>query len=247
MQEQPPKGLAPEEALRKWCDPVAVREMDKLSAYSERSLLWILGDPPTEYERKHEQWRQRRDPLEKDVLRKLKTDEWTATALELPVTLNSRRKGFPSDFWEFLELDFKTASAEGNGLKLVEIQIERSNGHGAAESRTTPPQGLSAPLQPQQAPKTASIELQLWDDGAILTLSGEKMMFRGTIQRVLLRELIEAHKNGRRLRTADTLRKVGAEVDSIAKLFRKNPHWPQLRKIIRQKLGFCWIDLSTPP
>jgi hypothetical protein len=220
--------------------------MEKLSYYSERPLITILGAPQTENERMRDQYCRLREPLENDVLGSLRNGRWTATALQLPVTLNSERIRVPAHFWRFLELDFKTASAEGNGLKLVEIEIERLNCDAAVVPPTTPTDVLSPqPLAPERL-RGISDQLLLSDDNAVLTLFNEKLIFRGVIQTLILRQLVDAHSEGRRLKTAEVLRKAGSDVDSIAKAFRKNRHWPALNKIIRQEQGVCWIDLNTP-
>jgi hypothetical protein len=247
MQEQLLTALAPEEALRHWCDPDAVKAMERLSYYSERIPMTILGYPATEDERMHGQYCRLREPLENVVLSRLRDGAWIATALQLPVTLNSERIPVPAYFWRFLELDFKTASADGNGLKLVEIEIERSNCHEADAPPATPTDVLSLQALAPQRHRATSVQLQLSDDNAVLTLFDEKLIFRGTIQRLILRQLVDAHSEDRRLKTAEVLRKAGTEVDSIAKAFRKNPHWPTLKKIIRQEQGFCWMYLNAPP
>jgi hypothetical protein len=247
MQEQLLTALAPEKALRCWCDPDAVKAMEQLSYYSETIPITFLGGPPTEDERMHDQYRRLREPLENVVLSSLRNGEWIATALQLPVTLNSERIPVPAHFWRFLELDFKTASADGNGLKLVEIEIERSNCPVADAPAATPTDVLSFQSLAPQRHRQTSVQLQLSDDNAILTLFDEKLIFRGTIQGLILRQLVDAHSENRRLKTAEVLSKAGTEVDSIAKTFRKNPHWPSLKKIIQQEQGFCWIDLNAPP
>jgi hypothetical protein len=246
VQQQLLKALTPEAALHQWCDPAAVKAMDDLSAYAEQ-MPRVYGEKPTHYEAMHDRYWQIRGPLEDRVIGNLKNGGWRATALELPITLLSERVRVSARFWGFLTLDFKAATAEGNGLKLVEIEIE------AAPSRQTEHLGgrsidAPAPQRPEsQPPIDISAPLHLSDDNAILTLWGEKLMFRGPIQKSILRQLVDAHCDDRRLRTVEILQKAGSEVDSIAKAFRSNRHLPKLKRIIRQEQGFAWLDLTTPP
>src|ERR1700730_14236703 len=141
----------------------------------------------------------------------------------------------------------QTATAEGNGLKLAQILLERSGGRKVANLGTTTHSVLPSQPEAQQPLNTASLKLELSDDGSILTLFDERLIFRGLIQRSFLRLLVDAYSKKKPLKTAEALRKSGTQLDGISKLFRKNRHWPKLRKIIRQESGFCWINLSTPP
>jgi len=244
VQEQSSSGLTPEEALRKWSDPTAVREMDGLSSYSGTVYIWTAEGPRGEYEIGHDRWWKVRAPLEKELLSKLRAEVLTATALQTPIGLTSERTRVPARFWDFLEVNFQTGSAEGNGLKVIELEISHS---GAVVEQSAFPTNISPKPPVIAGGRTATTELQLSDDDAVLILFGEKLIFRGVIQRSLLRQLVDAHGGDRRLRTDTLLRKAGTQVDSIAKVFRKNEHWPKLKKIIRQKQGLTWIDLSAPP
>jgi hypothetical protein len=248
MQDPLSTALAPEEALRQWCDPDAVKAMDQLSYYAERAPITILGGPPTHDEIMHDRYCHARAPLEAFLIGQLVAGQWAATAFQLPLTLQSKRMRVPPQFWRFLQLDFKAATAEGNEMKLVEIQIERSPFH-SVHDPTSP--ALEGPTSESSMRHSSSdgmqVQLQLSGDDSILTLFGEKLIFGGPIQRSILRQLVDAHRDDRRLRTAEVLRRAGSEVDSIAKAFRSNRHWPKLTQIIRQEQGFIWLDLRTPP
>jgi hypothetical protein len=235
-------ALTPEEALRRWCDPAAIRAMDDLSYYAERLPIIIVGDYPTHDDIMHQRYRDIREPLERFVVGELRAGARTATALELPMTLKSERIRVPPEFWTFMKLDFKAATAEGNGLSLVEIKIESTPF--AQSTPSEPPRSQG----PEQCQSIGSVEaVRLSDDNAILILFGKKLIFRGSIQQSILRQLVDAHGGDRQLRTFQVLQKAGSEADSIAKAFRKNPHWPKLERIIRQERGFVWLDLTSPP
>jgi hypothetical protein len=213
--------------------------MERLGEYAARPIGFILGAPPSHYEIMHERYFQARQPLEDFVIAKLRAGEWTAAALEMPVTLHSERIRVPVAFWKFLQLNFTEATAEGLDLKLVEIEIE-------APQPTIGP--LAASSRPSDPPvDMVSPQLNLTEDNAVLTLRGEKLVFRGDVQQLILRQLVDAHSEERHLKTAEVLSKAGTQVDSIAKAFRKNRHWLKLKKIIHQEQGFVWIDLNSPP
>jgi len=218
--------------------------MDQLSYYAERVPITILGGPPTHDRLMHDRYCQIRAPLESFLTGNLIAGEWTATALQLPLTLESTRMRVPPRFWRFLELDFKAATAEGNNMQLVDIEIERSPFHSTATA--LPRIDGSVPDSTRTSTGT-QVHLDLSDDDSILRLGSEKLMFRGSIQKSILRQLVNAHRDDRRLRTAEMLHKAGSETDSIAKAFRNNRYWPKLAKIIRQEQGFIWVDLSAPP
>lgn len=91
--------------------------------------------------------------------------------------------------------------------------------------------------------KSAGPGIYLSPDNRTLTVNGVSMSFRGTVQQDILRCLFDAMQERKRLRTAEVLHKADSSADTIAKAFRKNPHWRQLQKIIRQENGFCWIEL----
>lgn len=95
---------------------------------------------------------------------------------------------------------------------------------------------------------TAAYDLQqveagidLSADNRVLSLHGEMLVFRGQKQPTILRRLINAHRKGTRLRTADVL--AGHSANSFAKAFRGNPHWPKLKAILRQQSGMCWLEV----
>jgi hypothetical protein len=231
-------AFTPEEALRRWCDPAAVKLMDDLSHYAGEPLITIIGGAPTYSDIMHQRYCSARGPLESFVIGELKAGRWTASALEHPVTLKSERTLVPAHFWSFLKLDFKAATAEGNQLKLVEIKID-----------TAPSTQFKDPNQDGSRQSNEEI-VQLGfsdDDDAIFNLGGERLIFRGLVQQSILRQLVDAYYNDRELRTSEVLQKAGSEADSIAKAFRNNPHWPKLRQIIHQYQGFVWLDLRAPP
>lgn len=90
-------------------------------------------------------------------------------------------------------------------------------------------------------PALPSAGINLSPDNRVLSINGSAMTFRGPEHQSILRKLVDAHAEGIRLRTADVL--AGLSSNSFAKAFRKNPNWPQLRDVIRQDNGICWLDV----
>jgi hypothetical protein len=85
--------------------------------------------------------------------------------------------------------------------------------------------------------------LHLSPDGATLTIHGEVLHFRGAVQQSIVKQLVDAFRLGRRLRTADVLLNAGSSADTLAKAFKGSPNWQTLRLHLNQDLGFCWFEL----
>ena len=85
------------------------------------------------------------------------------------------------------------------------------------------------------------VGIDLSPDNRVLSLHGETFVLRGEKQPAILRKLINAHRQGKRLRTAEVLANHSA--NSFAKAFRGSPHWPKLKSILRQEGGMCWLEV----
>jgi hypothetical protein len=232
-----PNGLTPELALLKWSDPEAVRQLEDLREYSKPS--WLLGGDPTHYDMMHDRWRILREPLERAMLHRLLRGELIATALQKPRRLDSQRIAVPAEYWEFLILHYESATAEGEEMELVQIRICEPS-----EILCAPDQASALPgAKRTNVTDRESAEISLSDSGA-LKVGEDVLLFRGQIQISILRQLVDAyHQGGERLRTQNVLETAGTELDSLAKVFRKNPHWSRLQNIIKQQRGFCWLEL----
>lgn len=93
------------------------------------------------------------------------------------------------------------------------------------------------------ADATETPALHLSPDGATLTIHGDVLHIRGPVQQSIIKQLVEAFRLGKRLRTADVLGKAKSSADSLAKAFKGSPNWPTLRRHLRQEQGFCWFEL----
>ena len=78
---------------------------------------------------------------------------------------------------------------------------------------------------------------------ATLTIHGDVLHIRGEVQQSIVKQLVDAFRLGKRLRTSDVLEKAQSSADSLAKAFRGSPNWPTLLRHLRQERGFCWFDL----
>lgn len=85
--------------------------------------------------------------------------------------------------------------------------------------------------------------LDLSPDGATLTVHGDVLHIRGDIQQSIVKQLVDAFRDGKRLRAADVLEKAKSSADTLAKAFKGSPNWPTLHRHLRQELGFCWFEL----
>ncbi|MDS4011699.1 MAG: hypothetical protein RKK15_09890 [Defluviicoccus sp.] len=100
-------------------------------------------------------------------------------------------------------------------------------------------QGLYLGQPPDATPMPV---LDLSPDGMTLTIHGDVLHFRGAVQRAIVKQLVEAHRSGKRLRTSAVLAKAGSSADSLVKAFSGSPHWPTLSRHLRQEQGCCWFE-----
>jgi hypothetical protein len=232
------RGLPLEEAFRRTLTEAERAELDKYEAYRDRVLGWMPDEPPTQYEVCHGKYQQLRQPRQDRFIQMLRSGELRATALEVPTTLNSRRTAVPAHLWDVLDLAFDKSEASGAGLKLIAIEVSE-----AAHSQQCGQLAVLSSNQPSTDRSTSESGFHLSDDNRTLLLDSEPMYFRGRTQQLILRQLFDAYKAGKRLRTQEVLQKVNSSADSIAKAFTKNPHWAALDLIIRRENGYCWFEI----
>jgi hypothetical protein len=77
-------------------------------------------------------------------------------------------------------------------------------------------------------------------DNRVLVLNSKTLILRGSKQQSIMRTLFDAHVARTRLRTADVL--ADSSADTIAKAFHKSPNWDVLKRHVRQRGGFCWLE-----
>jgi hypothetical protein len=247
-----PRGIPLEQALRRWNDPDAVRRMDEYERYRGPLIGFVLGRSPSRYELMHRQWNERRKPLENILVGKLRKGELIGTGLQMPPKPDSRRQYIEEELWELLELDFENSEAKYPGLhlKLVEV-LNRSKWENALSSSRQSSEFSGSASQEnrriQGAAETLNLrgrEVHLSDDNRILTIFEKRMVIGGRIQQSIIRQLVDAQPTGEWLRSQTVLHKAGSQADSIAKAFAGSPHWPMIRKVLRQQGGQCWLDVG---
>jgi hypothetical protein len=85
-------------------------------------------------------------------------------------------------------------------------------------------------------------EVTLSADGGHLVVHGRSYRFRGVRQRAIVRQLVEARKDGEaRLLTQNALNEAGCglSVRRLANVFKGHPDW---HEVIREEAGFCWLQ-----
>lgn len=85
--------------------------------------------------------------------------------------------------------------------------------------------------------------LHLSPDGNVLTIKDDIIHLRGDRMKIVLRELFEAHRLKKHLRTRDLLDKAGIASPTLSKAFNNSPVWKALRPYLHQKGGLCWLEL----
>jgi hypothetical protein len=231
-------GFSLEEAFRRSLTQAELAELDKYEQYREHPLAWIPGEPPSEDQIGHRKYVQIREPLQERFMQKLRSGQLVATALELPLKLESRRTPIPAALWRVLEPDFQKSEASGAGLKLITIEVSAT-----AELQAIVLAAGSDSHQPPPDRSASQGHLHLSEDNRILILGSKQMYFRGTTQQLILRQLFDAYKTGQRLRTEKVLRKANSSADSIAKAFTGNRHWATLDRVIQRENGYCWFQI----
>jgi hypothetical protein len=174
-------------------------------------------------------WQKRRHPWEQLVLQQLRSGELVSTGYQLPIAIDAKRQTISRHLWDFLEPDFRQSTAQGEGIKIVRIEVMEA------------PLPGSVPYVPR-VDRTSEQLVELTDDNMALTINGERFLFRGSGHRRLIRRLYDAYKAGSPELTQVLTRKSGVAQGSIAQAFRGYPQWARLRLHIRTENGFCFLE-----
>jgi hypothetical protein len=233
------RGLPLEEAFRRTLTEAERAELDKYEAYRDPVLVWIPGEPPTQYEVLHDKYHQLRQPWQERFMKMLRSEELGATALEVPTTLSSRRTVVPTHLWDVLELDFDKSEASGAGLILVDVKViatpHVSDVASSAASGNFPPQPISSPEE----------RVRCYDEGRVLMIDGHMMLFGGDAQKSIISQLVEGYRQKKPTWGLGMLKKAGSDSKSIEKLFKDNPHWDLLSSYLVRKKGFYLLELKS--
>jgi len=139
------------------------------------------------------------------------------------------------DEWDFDDSAcwFYASSVDEFDLHLVRIEVFGPLPAWEVD-RLFGPEG--AALNAPEAP------IALSDDNAVLTVNGEDYVFRGLKQQAILRALYDAYRIKRRLRARHVLGHAESSADSLWKVFNKSPHMALLKRLIRQRDGYIWME-----
>jgi hypothetical protein len=178
---------------------------------------------------RHLEWRKRQYPWERLVLKQLRAGELVSTGFQLPILAKDKRQPIARELWDFLEPDFFRSEAEGHGLKIVLIEVMDA------------PLPGSVPHVPR-ADRSAQQLVQLTPTNTLLRINDEKYLFRGIAQRRLIRALYDAFVSDSPELTQVLLNKAGVKSPSVAAFFSGYPEWDMLRRHIRTKYAFTWLE-----
>jgi hypothetical protein len=84
--------------------------------------------------------------------------------------------------------------------------------------------------------------IHLSPDGRVLRIRESEYVFKGEVQIGIIRQLVKAVADDKRLRTKEVLEKAGSQADTPAKAFRSHPDWARLKAHIKQQRGLCWLE-----
>jgi hypothetical protein len=219
-----PIGLPLEQALRRWTPPRTLDTLDKCTQYLKRNsrdnaAFGIL---------------RMREEVEEIFVERLFSGELCASAFVAPIKPDSARTWITCDVLRHLNFDFALSEGKWGNLHLLYIEVVRAKPELQGADKSTP-------LEPIKGPRDTSVTLS--DDGRILSLNGEQLLFRGKVQQNILRQLVDARSRLDRVHTRTVLQKAGATADSLAKVFRGNPHWSKLKAKLHQDTGYCWLEI----
>ena len=188
-------------------------------------LRWLGGEDPTTD--RYVAYRQRQQPLEGELLKRLRAGDLIATGLQSPLTGTTGRQKIPADLWKVLESDFERSEAHADGLRFIRIEV----------------QVATTAHQPDET-RAIDEHLAIWlsDDGGTLKVGRDVLMLRGRIQPALIRRLLDANSSQQRLRTKDLLDQVNSGAGTLAKAFRRSRAWPLLKPYLRQANGHSWFE-----
>jgi hypothetical protein len=118
-----PEGATLEEALRRWCDPAAVAEMERLADEGyDGPNVWILGEV-TEYEVKVSRYQELRRQLETELMDKLRRGELAATGYDMRLALDAKPVVLSADRWRVLAPDFERSAARTGAVEVSGIRV----------------------------------------------------------------------------------------------------------------------------
>jgi hypothetical protein len=125
MTDKPLRGLPPDDALKRWADPVLYSAMMEYSEWS-KDVSFGKGHPLAEtYPLKHREYRRRREAAEASLIAKLLTGEIVGSGI---VEGARRREIIEPSLWDVLDLHYESDSAGGGGVVYEYVEFfERSD------------------------------------------------------------------------------------------------------------------------
>jgi hypothetical protein len=111
-----------EEALKRWSDPDAWAAMHEFSD-AWRNVSNSPGVPPTPAVLRHREYRRRRDPLEEELLRKLRQAELVASATHERPSPTDPRFVVNPDIFQRAEPNYDLEVIAGSGMALFNVEI----------------------------------------------------------------------------------------------------------------------------
>jgi len=121
-----PLGCTPEEALRRWCDPVTGQEMRRLASegYNGPTVISRSSNLESEYYRNIIRYCELRSQQEAELLEKLRAGRLVAVGYDSRLPIDAPPIAIPSGRWpRALSLNFSESTATGGGLTVLDIQI----------------------------------------------------------------------------------------------------------------------------
>jgi len=214
--QRPRHGLPPEAALERWSDPARYADMDQFSD-AWMSVSTAAGHPPSEKELRHRAYVERREPLEKAFLQKLK--EGVILASGIPKG-GLAREAIHSSLWDVLEIDFGFETIFGGGRVFEAPEF--------FEPSAVPTNTAYIPAWMEESPQPTTDAFTHDPTYEHVSYRGREFRF-GPIQSKVIRLLHEAARNGTPwVKGKWLLGEAGSQQTKIHDLFKSQPDWTAL-------------------
>ena len=128
-------GWTLREAVREFCDPDQIREMDTLADETAGRRIafrseFIEGPSVRAGNRRSRDLRAKKSrsraigrSLTLNLVKQLRDGQLVAIGYVAPVVVDARTLEIPKDKWRILKPNFRTSSAAGGGLEVVDIRV----------------------------------------------------------------------------------------------------------------------------
>jgi hypothetical protein len=236
MAKRPPKGLSIEDAFRRYADPALLARLDELEPHANGFTVGVTEHLHNEYQGLH-------DAIAQSLIRRLQRGELITRGLVRGAPVAQGKVDVDPDWWAELEICFELDEICGpKRFVMTAVEIRE------AEPDDAEGQASSSSGQPTLAHSGDQVRadrgfLHLSETGEVLTVGTTRMVFRGSVHKAIVRQLVQAHAKNEWVRTADLLQRARSRSDTLAKAFSGSRNWPTLQTFLCHRNGYTWLEV----